>query len=266
MSPYFDSNRAFRIVTGVLKEALRASGRSGVVVSGGGPEEAILLGWLDQAGIPRRVPSDDGVDAARMILLEAGEGAPLPSPPAAEGAPPPSPIAREEAPLPSPPAGEEVDKPILMPGEAAGSAHEADPEWNLEAEASALAGAALARPRGFLHLGTANKSCLLLSGALPTQPILPLGDVYASEVRSMAGSCTLPPCLLDASPGTLQDVDRALRAYLEEGFGQDDAFDGLAEPLRREVLAGLTRARKAWHPLPLVPKLSRATLGLDLDL
>jgi len=244
MSPYFDSNRAFRIVTGVLKEALRASGRSGVVVSGGGPEEAILLGWLDQAGIPRRVPSDAAVDAARMILLEAGEGAPLPSPP----------------------AGEEVGKPILMPGEAAGSAHEADPEWDLEAEASALAGAALARPRGLLHLGAANKSCLLLSGALPTQPVLPLGDVYASEVRSLAGSCTLPPCLRDASPGTLQDVDRALRAYLEEGFGQDEAFDGLAEPLRREVLAGLTRARKAWHPLPLVPKLSRATLGLDLDL
>ena len=244
MNPHLDPHRASRIVTGVLKEALRASGRVGVVVSGGGPEATILLSWLDRAGIPRNIPSDAALEAARTNLLAVWDG----EPPA------------------SPQIGQRSGSPPLRLGGAEGSTLEAAPDWDLEAEASALAGAALARPLGLLHLGTANKTCLLLSWALPTQPVLPLGDVYASQVRHLVGSCTLPPCLRDAPPGTLQDVDGALRAYLEEGFRQEEALGGLAEPLRREVLAGLARARKAWHPLPLIPKLSGATLGLDLDL
>jgi len=73
-------------------------------------------------------------------------------------------------------------------------------------------------------------------------------------------------CLRAASPKTMRDVDSALRAYLEEGFDQEDASGGLVEPTRRDVLVALAGARRARHPLPLNPKLCRATLDLDLDL
>ncbi len=64
----------------------------------------------------------------------------------------------------------------------------------------------------------------------------------------------------------MRDVDWALRAYLQEDFDQENASGGLAEPTRRDVLVALAEARRARHPHPLIPKLSRATLGLDLDL
>jgi hypothetical protein len=255
MSFSADPNRAFRIVTGVLKEALRASGRAGVVVSGGGPEEVLLLRWLDEAGISREAPSSTAVEGARLLLLGAGEGAPSPAP-----------HGRGVAGNAGDP---DVAAPILR---ADASAPEDDafvPELDastLQADASSLAGAALARARGLLHLGSSNKTCLLLSYALPIQPILPLGDLVASEIRSMTGSCTLPPCLRTASPEAVEAVDGALRAYLEEGFRLEDSLGGLTRPLRREVQVALDRARRAWHPLPMIPKLSRATLGLDLDL
>jgi hypothetical protein len=214
MTVPFDPYRAFKIVTGVIKEALGASGRSGVVVSGGGPEEALLARWMEQAGIARVVPSDAAVEGAVAILLEVG----------------------------------------------------VFPDRSLQGEASALAGSALARVQGLLHMGTANKSSLLLSDTFPTQPAFPLGDLYASEIRVMAGSCTLPPCLRGASDETVRAVDLALRAYLEEGFDQNEAFGGLEESMRQDLLESLAGARKAWNPRPLIPKLSKATLGLDLDL
>jgi len=217
-----DPTRAFRIVTGVVGEALRASRRAAVVISGGGPEETVLRGWLETAGIPWEPVTTAALEAARRVVVgshgEASHGGRSPS------------------------------------------------GWSMEAEASALAGAAQARARGLLQLGTANKTCILLSPTAPPQAVLPLGDLYASEIQALAGSCTLPPCLQGVSQGIVQDVDLALRAYLEEGSDQGRAFAGLDAGLRLEILAALADARRAWHPLPLVPKLSRATLGIDLDL
>jgi hypothetical protein len=221
-----DHHRAFRIVTGVLEEALRSSGGTAFVVSGGGPEEGLLAQWLDGANLPWQAPSPRSLEAAKGLLAGGEPG----------GQPPPGP------------------------------GHHAPSPWDPGPEASALAGAALARARGLLHLGTANKTCLLLSSRAPLQPVLPLGDLYASQIRSMVGSCTVPAPFRGAATHVVEGVDRALKAYLEDGHHRHDALSGLPEAVRREVLSGLAAARRAWHPIPLIPKLSGATLGLDLDL
>jgi hypothetical protein len=235
MSPSIDPQRAFRIVVGVLEEALRSSGRAAFVLSGGGPEERLLTSWLDRAELPWQSPSPDSLEVAKRLLVGVGR----------DGQPP------VVSPQGSP--------PVVSP-------HGSPPEGDLHAEASGLAGAAMARTTGHLHLGSANKTCLLLSAHVPIQPVLPLGDLYASQVRSLAGSCTLPPCLQDAPAEILEGVDAGLKAYLEDGFHRHEALAGLPEAMHRKILDALAVARMAWHPIPLIPKLSKATLGLDLDL
>jgi hypothetical protein len=59
--------RAQRLVTGVLAELLRSSEREGFVLSGAGPEVAVLKRWLDQADLPFLVPEPEAVSAARSL-------------------------------------------------------------------------------------------------------------------------------------------------------------------------------------------------------
>jgi hypothetical protein len=217
-----DPIRPYKIITGVVREALRSSGRSGVVLSGGGPEETLLGEWLEEAKIPFVIPrkSDTGQTKGLLnsICHQAGRAGVL-----------------------------------------------AERGSELAAEASGLAGWANAWAEGLLLLGTSNKTCLLLSPTQPIQPVLPLGDLYASQVVELAGGSTFPPCLQNASHEELRAVDRALEAYYERGFREEAAFEGLDSGLRRSTLAALANARRGWHPKPLIPKLGEATLGLDLD-
>jgi hypothetical protein len=60
-------------------------------------------------------------------------------------------------------------------------------------------------------------------------------------------------------------VDRALEDYYEKGHREGIAFRELGPALRSNVLDSLEKARRAWQPRPLIPKLGSATLGLDLD-
>jgi hypothetical protein len=210
-----DATRPYRIITGVVREALRSSGRPGVVLSGGGPEEDLLRRWLREAGIPFVTPGPASVDRALELLGS-----------------------------------------LLQ---------QAGATMELAAEASELAGRARARAEGLLLLGSSNKTCLLLS-PLPTScEVLPLGDLFASQISELTGDSTLPPCLRNVSGERIRAVDKALADYYEEGYGEDRAFGNLESDLRRTVLSALTIARRGWHPRPLVPKLGNATLGLDLD-
>jgi hypothetical protein len=208
-----DRNRSCQIVIGVVREALRSSGRAGVALSGGGPEEALLGAWLEAARIPFTTPGESALGLAKGLLSSLGP----------------------------------ADSRLLA------------------AEASGLAGWALAWAEGLLLVGTANKTCLLLSPTQPVQSVLPLGDIYASRVEEMAGESTRPPCLIGASFEQLLAVDRALEAYYVGEFGKDAAFWGVDPGLRETVLAALDEARRGWHPKPLIPKLGDRTLGLDLD-
>ena len=63
-----DRLRPYKIITGVVREALRSSGRSGVVLSGGGPEQALLEEWFAKAEIPYLTPERSALGQARGLL------------------------------------------------------------------------------------------------------------------------------------------------------------------------------------------------------
>jgi hypothetical protein len=216
-----DARRPFQIVTGVIREALRYSGQSAVLVAGGGPEGALLETWLKDAHIPFEVPPSEIVERILPLLEDLGGG--LRSTPSQ--------------------AGDE-----------------------LFGQASELAGRAISSIRGLLLVGTSNKTGLLLSFRPSAHPILPLGDLYASQILELAGGCTVPPPLQGISPEELSDVDSALRAYFEDGLPPEEAFGSLEPPRGRQIRRMLEESRKKWHHIPLIPKLGEGTLGLDLDL
>lgn len=206
------AERYRKIILGVVREALRATAREAVVVSGSGPEQALLRGWLDEGGIPVHEPtaSEEGLGVGLMGT-------------------------------------------------------DGTPDHLFHPEASALAGQALAWREGFLSLGTTNKTCLLLAPRQPIQAILPLGDVFASEIWDLAGAATVPPVLEGGTLADLRRVDQAVDSYYSGGVAADTAFGALPPALRDEVQKAWAFSRKGWHPRPLIPKLGKATLGLDLD-
>ena len=228
-----DSTRPFQLVTGVVREALRASSRPMAVVAGDGPEEKLLARWLRRAQIPYETPPPELVDKAEELLLGQRK--------AWEGQSPKGDHGNVRGAV----------NPVLMGGESTG--------------ASALAGFALARACGGLLLGAENKTCLLLSQVDGGEPCFPLGDLYASDILDLVGDATLPDILVAKTPDTIRAVDKALEAYYGERLGEEVAFRHLKAEVRGSVLTALSVARWRWHSRPLIPKLGKATLGLDLD-
>lgn len=126
----------------------------------------------------------------------------------------------------------------------------------LRLAARLLPGAATAHP--------ANKTALLLGGPLPPEPLLPLGDVWASEVRELCGAWSAPHAVgeLASAAGGIEALDGALRGWLE---GRDPrALDRLPAGVAGEVRARFAAGRAdRIHPR-VVPKLTARTLGVDL--
>jgi hypothetical protein len=115
-------------------------------------------------------------------------------------------------------------------------------------------------------VGTATKTQLLLDYRPAYPSILPLGDLYASQILELAGGCTLPAGLVGMAAEEIYAVDSALRAYFEDGRSADEAFRELEPGRAQRIRHMLQESSRAWHPVPLIPKLGNATLGLDLDL
>lgn len=113
-----------------------------------------------------------------------------------------------------------------------------------------------------LPVGSANKAELLLDPRPLPARALPLGDVWASTLRSHAGTAPLPPVLTHALPAEVDAVERALDDYLERGVAPDQAFATLGAlelPVRRALDAAQGRRSGL-----LVPKLTAWTVGCDL--
>jgi hypothetical protein len=117
---------------------------------------------------------------------------------------------------------------------------------------------------GALAAHPASKTVLLLNGPLPPEPLLPLGDLWASEVEALHGACSAPAeiAALAAQAGGFAELDGALRALID---GRDpDGLAALGGPVRagveRKLAAGA--AARRW-PL-LVPRMGSRTLGMDL--
>jgi hypothetical protein len=108
-----------------------------------------------------------------------------------------------------------------------------------------------------------NKTALLLGGPLPAEPLLPLGDLYASEVAALCGGWSAPRevASLAEAVGGIEVLDAALQRRID---GRDPA--GLA-PLGNfaaRVERELERGRASRLAPRVVPKIGIRTIGVDL--
>ncbi|HYH79926.1 MAG TPA: hypothetical protein VEX86_09010 [Longimicrobium sp.] len=110
----------------------------------------------------------------------------------------------------------------------------------------------------------ANKTALLLDAGLPPEPLLPLGDLWASEAAELAGGWSAPEPVrrIAGDAGGIDALDDALRAYVDrrDPRGLDALPAAAADAVRRALAAG--RAARM-HPR-VVPKVGARTLGVDL--
>ena len=158
-------------------------------------------------------------------------------------------------PLRRPDPGAVSDVAGALASVGAPGAHVEALAWQAVAQAQALS-------QGLLLLGTTNKTTLLLEDAPLPARVLPLGDVWATDVKRWVGRATLPTVLRDATDAQASAVERSLGDYLQEGVARDVAFTaiGALAPLVLAALDGAERNRRGL----LVPKLQKWTVGADL--
>lgn len=147
--------------------------------------------------------------------------------------------------------------------DVAGALAAADaPGTHVEALAWQVVARAQSLSQGLLPLGTTNKTALLLEDTPLPARVLPLGDVWATDVKRWAGGAALPAVLRGATAEEVVLAEHALRQYLEEGVAPGDAFNPLGS-LAAPVRAALDAAEHHRRGL-VVPKLERWTAGIDL--
>jgi hypothetical protein len=125
----------------------------------------------------------------------------------------------------------------------------------------------MARERNALVLHPANKTALLLDVAYPPEPVLPLGDLYASTCSRLAGGWTAGPVVRDLAEaaGGIEALDDALIGLFERRLPPERALGHLPERTRTVILQRLEAGRFWRRRTGLVPKLGTRTLGVDLS-
>jgi hypothetical protein len=110
----------------------------------------------------------------------------------------------------------------------------------------------------------ANKTALLLGGELPPEPLLPLGDLWATDVLALGGGWSASPEIeaLARDAGGIETVDGALRRLVDgrDAAALDTLPAAIAERVRTMLAAG-SASRRYPH---VVPKLGARTLFADL--
>lgn len=122
-----------------------------------------------------------------------------------------------------------------------------------------------ARLTNALAAHAASKTELMMGGALPPEPLLPLGDLWATDVLALGAAWSASAELRSIADeaGGIETLDAALRRRVDrrDSLGWDE---GLPLPVRERVRLAI-RAGAAWRRDPLiVPKLGSRTLGTDL--
>ncbi|HEU4884634.1 MAG TPA: hypothetical protein VFT45_20430 [Longimicrobium sp.] len=110
----------------------------------------------------------------------------------------------------------------------------------------------------------ANKTALLLGGAMPPEPLLPLGDLWASEVIAIHDGWSASDEVEDLvwEAGGIDVMDGALRRLIE---GRDaSALDALPAEVAARVRTMLAAGSAARRYPCIVPKLGGRTLFADL--
>ena len=117
---------------------------------------------------------------------------------------------------------------------------------------------------GALAAHPAHKTTLLLGPALPPEPLLPLGDLYASEVAELCGGWSGPEevrAIADGAGG-IGALDAALRLWLDRRDPR--GLDALPPAVAAEVERRFRAGRAARIAPRTIPKLGTRTLGVDL--
>lgn len=110
----------------------------------------------------------------------------------------------------------------------------------------------------------ANKTALLLGGELPPEPLLPLGDLWATDVLVLQGGWSAPAEVeaLAEAAGGIGALDGALRRLVD---GRDPAALNVLEPGVAARVRSMLAAGSASRRWPrVVPKLGGRTLCADL--
>lgn len=110
----------------------------------------------------------------------------------------------------------------------------------------------------------ANKTALLLGGELPPEPLLPLGDLWASEVAELAGGWSAGDEVrqMAADAGGIGALDDALRAWMDRR--DSDGLRTLPDHVAARVRLAFAAGRAARLFPRVVPKLGTRTLYVDL--
>jgi hypothetical protein len=139
----------------------------------------------------------------------------------------------------------------------------------------------VAQERNGLTAHPANKTALLLGRSIPPEPLLPLGDLYATDIEQLTGSWSGPPELheladlirreeragivADILPASgIYQVDSTLRAMFERWVPAEEAVADLPAACRGPFLEAVQRGRFWRERAGLIPKLTTRTIGIDL--
>ena len=117
-----------------------------------------------------------------------------------------------------------------------------------------------------LRIDPADKTALLL-GEVPRADVLPLGDLYHSQLVTLIGHFEPPAAVreLAALCGGTETLDRVLQRFFDERMPWERAAGDLSEGARRDLEGRLDAARFKRIRVGLVPKLGARTLGIDLQ-
>jgi hypothetical protein len=143
----------------------------------------------------------------------------------------------------------------LLLGWLADASVDADPAT---ADDGAVARLLLAHP--------ADKTCLLLGGAPPDAALLPLGDLWGSQVQALADGWDAPEPVraLAEQSGGIAALDAALSRWIDERADAAESLAALPAGAGAAVLEAFEAGRLHRRRAGLVPKLGGRTVGIDL--
>lgn len=116
-----------------------------------------------------------------------------------------------------------------------------------------------------LTMHPANKTALLVGSFVARVDLLPLGDLYASQVADLCGEWSADDSTKAVADlfGGIAALDALLMRHVD---GREDllATSGITQKQREGVERALTRTRFRRGRAGVVPKLGYRTIGIDL--